>query len=72
MADLRESGSLEQDSDTVMMLHRPERNNPGEREGEVDVIISKQRNGPVGQVTLSFIKEIARFENHSLMTPFDG
>ncbi len=72
MADLRESGSLEQDSDTVMMLHRPDRNNPGEREGEVDVIISKQRNGPVGQVTLSFIKEIARFENHSLMTPFDG
>lgn len=72
VSDLRESGSLEQDADTVMLLHRPERNNPGEREGEVDVIIGKQRNGPVGQVTLSFVKEHARFDNHSVRTPFDG
>jgi len=72
VSDLRESGSLEQDADTVMLLHRPERHNPGEREGEVDVIIGKQRNGPTGQVTLSFVKEHARFDNHSVRTPFDG
>lgn len=72
VSDLRESGSLEQDADTVMLLHRPERHNAGEREGEVDVIIGKQRNGPVGQVTLSFVKEHARFDNHSVRTPFDG
>src|SRR5204862_7241403 len=46
LADLRESGSIEADADTVMMLHRPERYEPGQHEGLVEVIIPKQRNGP--------------------------
>src|SRR5208283_6065388 len=44
LADLRESGSIEQDSDTVLMLHRPDRYEPGQHEGMIEVIIGKQRN----------------------------
>src|SRR5262249_12850307 len=43
LADLRESGSLEQDADTVMLLHRPEMYEPGQHEGTVEVIVAKQR-----------------------------
>jgi len=72
LADLRESGSLEQDADTVLMLHRPDKYEPGQHEGIIEVIVAKQRNGPTGEVTLTFIKEFMRFENHAVGTPFEG
>ena len=71
LADLRESGSIEQDADTVMMLHRPDRYEPGQHEGVVEVIIGKQRNGPTGEITLAYIKQYMRFENFAPGTPFE-
>jgi replicative DNA helicase len=72
LADLRESGSLEQDSDTVMLLHRPDRYEPGQQEGIIEVIIGKQRNGPTGEITLAYIKQYMRFENFAVGTPFES
>jgi len=69
LSDLRESGSIEQDADVVMFLNRPEMygllkdENGNSNEGVAEIIIGKQRNGPVGNVRLAFIKEYARFEN---------
>jgi replicative DNA helicase len=71
LADLRESGSIEQDADTVMLLHRPDRYEPGQNEGAVEVIIGKQRNGPTGEITLAYIKQYMRFENLEPGTHFD-
>jgi replicative DNA helicase len=71
LADLRESGALEQDADTVMLLHRPDRYEPGQNEGVTEVIIAKQRNGPTGEITLAYIKQFMRFENFSPGTPFE-
>ena len=70
LADLRESGSLEQDADTVLMLHRPDRYEPGQREGEIEVIIAKQRNGPTGEVVLSFVKQFFAFEDRAIDSHF--
>jgi replicative DNA helicase len=70
LADLRESGSIEMDADTVMLLHRPEMYEPGQHEGTVEVIIAKQRNGPTGEVTLTYIKQFMRFENFAVEAPF--
>jgi replicative DNA helicase len=72
LADLRESGSIEQDADTVMLLHRPDRYEPGQHEGVVEVIIGKQRNGPTGEVTLSYVKQYMRFEDFAVGTPFES
>ncbi|MCI0463096.1 MAG: replicative DNA helicase [Gemmataceae bacterium] len=69
LSDLRESGSLEQDSDTVMLLHRPE-SEPGQQGETIDVIIAKQRNGPTDTVTLTFLKQFMRFENFAVEAPF--
>jgi replicative DNA helicase len=66
LSDLRESGALEQDSDTVMLLHRPELHEPGQQEGVVEVIIGKQRNGPTGEITLTYLKHFMRFENFAV------
>jgi replicative DNA helicase len=69
LSDLRESGSIEQDADVVIFLNRPEYygimkdENGNSLEGVAEVIVGKQRNGPVGDVKLAFIKEYARFEN---------
>ncbi len=64
LSDLRESGAIEQDADLVILLMREEYYNPTEEnKGVADVIIAKQRNGPVGTVKLAFIKEYMRFEN---------
>jgi replicative DNA helicase len=63
LADLRESGSIEQDADTVMLLHRPEMYEPGQHEGILEIHIAKQRNGPTGEVSLTFLKQFMRFEN---------
>jgi replicative DNA helicase len=70
LADLRESGSLEQDADTVMLLHRPELHEPGQHEGIIEVIIGKQRNGPTGEITLAYLKQYMRFENFAVDRPY--
>ncbi len=70
LSDLRESGSIEMDADTVMLLHRPEMYEPGQHEGVVEVIIAKQRNGPTGKITLTYIKQYMRFENFAVDSPF--
>ena len=70
LADLRESGSLEQDADTVMILHRPEMYEPGQHEGIIEINIAKQRNGPTGELTLTFLKQFMRFENFAVDTHF--
>lgn len=64
VSDLRESGSLEQDSDMVMLLHRPdafERDDP--RSGEADVILGKHRNGPTATITLAHQLHLSKFAN---------
>ena len=64
LSDLRESGAIEQDADVVMLLLREEYYTPTpENRGTAELIIAKQRNGPVGSVNLAFIKEYTRFEN---------
>ena len=65
LSDLRESGSLEQDSDLILFLYRPARYGlqPEEGENHAEVIIGKQRNGPEGTVPVVFISEYASFEN---------
>lgn len=64
MSDLRESGSLEQDADVVMFIYRDDYYNPeSEKRGISEIIISKQRNGPVGTVELGFVKEYTKFLN---------
>jgi len=69
LSDLRESGALEQDADVVMFIYREEqyRDADGkqnqEADGTAEIIIGKQRNGPVGTCKLAFIKEHTRFEN---------
>jgi replicative DNA helicase len=64
MSDLRESGAIEQDADVIGFIFREEVYNPKTPEaGKAEVIIAKQRNGPVGTVTLAFLKEITKFED---------
>jgi replicative DNA helicase len=64
LSDLRESGAIEQDADVVVLILREEYYNPtSENQGIAEVIIAKQRNGPVGSLKLAFIKEYTRFEN---------
>ncbi len=71
LSDLRESGSIEQDADVVCFLYRPEYykitsdDQGNSTEGVAELIVGKQRNGPVGTVNLHFIKQYARFENLS-------
>jgi replicative DNA helicase len=65
LADLRESGSIEQDADVVMFIFREEVYKPDDPEldGKAEIIIAKQRNGPTGKLTLAFIKRSTRFES---------
>ena len=69
MSDLRESGSIEQDADVVMLLHREDYYHRGEPDYEqintAELIIAKQRNGPTGDVKLTFRERFTRFENAS-------
>ena len=70
LSDLRESGSIEQDADLVGLLVRPEiyeddEEARAEKEGEAELIIAKQRNGPVGEIRLTFLKEFTRFEDRA-------
>jgi replicative DNA helicase len=70
LSDLRESGSIEQDADLVGLLVRPEiyeedEEARAEKAGEAELIIAKQRNGPVGEIQLTFLKEFTRFEDRA-------
>jgi replicative DNA helicase len=72
LSDLRESGSIEQDADVVMFIHREDQTD-GEGGGEprastaipVQLIIAKQRNGPIGDIDLVFLSEYTRFESRA-------
>jgi len=65
LADLRESGSIEQDADLVMFIFREEvyKQDDPDLQGRAEVIIAKQRNGPIGRVKMAFIKNSTRFES---------
>ncbi|MBI3856657.1 MAG: replicative DNA helicase [Planctomycetes bacterium] len=70
LSDLRESGAIEQDADAVMALYREEYYKPdSERKGTADVLLLKNRTGPVGNVEMAFIKQYTRFENLAASRP---
>ena len=76
LSDLRESGSIEQDADMVMFIHRPEKygietdNEGNSLKGIATIIVAKHRNGAVGEVNLRFRAELTRFENLENSSPF--
>ena len=65
MSDLRESGAIEQDADTIMFIYREEvyEKEKEEVKGVAEIIIGKQRNGPIGSANVAFLHEFTRFEN---------
>jgi replicative DNA helicase len=66
MSDLRESGAIEQDADLIVFIYRDEvynENTPDK--GTAEIIIAKQRNGPIGKIHLTFLGQFTRFENFS-------
>ena len=64
LSDLRESGAIEQDADVVIFLYRDEvYNKDADNEGQAEIIVAKQRNGPTGTVEAAFISRYTRFEN---------
>lgn len=65
LSDLRESGAIEAHADTVLLMHAPP-----ESEGIVEIHVAKQRNGPTGVKTLTFLKHYCRFENYAVEMPF--
>ena len=67
LADLRESGAIEQDADVIIFLYREEYYvDDSDKKGVADIIVAKQRNGPTDTVELTFLREITRFENREV------
>ena len=65
LSDLRESGAIEQDADIVLFLHRPEVYDPEDRPGEAELILAKNRSGPIGIVPLTWFREQLRFADRA-------
>ncbi|MGZ5556103.1 MAG: DnaB-like helicase C-terminal domain-containing protein, partial [Candidatus Aminicenantales bacterium] len=71
LSDLRESGAIEQDADVVIFIYRPEFYHPDDEtlRGVAEVSVAKQRNGPIGNLQLAFIREYARFADMEQFAP---
>ncbi len=73
LADLRESGAIEQDADVVMFIYREEKiKKDTEKKGIADIIVAKQRNGPVGDISLKFWEKYTRFDNLTHVESYDN